>query len=99
MSQQPKAVLLFRRRREFDDGSIMEIKIWQVSESVPPTSHGFKYSLFYGNAGERLIGYDNERGKGDHKHLSDGEVPYVFTTVERLIEDFLDDVSFARGES
>ena len=98
MSQRSKAVLLFQRRREFDDGAIMEVKIWQVPEPVPPTNHSFKYSLFYGNAGERLIGYDNERGKGDHKHLSDGEVPYVFTTIERLIADFLDDVSFARGE-
>jgi Family of unknown function (DUF6516) len=90
---------LFQRRREFDDGAIMELKIWQVPEPVPPTSHGFKYSLFYGNSGKRLVGYDNERGKGDHKHLSDGEIQYAFTTVERLIQDFLDDVSFARGTS
>jgi hypothetical protein len=98
MSQRSKAILLFQRRREFDDGAIMEMKIWQVPEPVPPTNHGFKCSLFYGHSGKRLVGYDNERGKGDHKHLSDGEIKYAFTTVERLIQDFLDDVSFARGE-
>ena len=35
----------------------------------------------------RLIGYDTERGKGDHGHVQGREEPYAFTTPEALIED------------
>jgi hypothetical protein len=56
----------------------------------------FKYSLFYGRHGERLIGYDNEAGKGDHWHYGDRETPYRFTTPERLIADFLADLRAMR---
>jgi hypothetical protein len=45
----------------------------------------------------REIGYDNERGKGDHKHFRDIETSYGFETVEKLIADFLSDVKTLRG--
>jgi hypothetical protein len=45
----------------------------------------------------REIGYDNERGKGDHKHFRDIETSYRFETVEKLIADFLSDVKTLRG--
>lgn len=93
-----KAVLLFHRRREFDDGAVLEMKIWRVPEPVPPTMHGLKYSLYYGRSGVRLVGYDNERGKGDHKHLGSVESPYAFSTVERLVADFIGDVQAIRRE-
>jgi hypothetical protein len=41
--------------------------------------------------------YDNERGKGDHRHVADKEEPYTFTTIEKLIDDFKTDVRRARG--
>ena len=94
----PKAELLFQRRREFDDGAIMEMKIWQVPTPVPPTTHGLKYSLFYGRGGVRLVGYDNERGKGDHKHLGNVESPYPFSTVDQLMADFLADIQALRKQ-
>jgi hypothetical protein len=87
-----KAQLLFHERRLFDDGAIMEMKIWRVPEAVPPSTHRLKYSLFYGYAGRRLVGYDNERRKGDHRHLDDRELPYTFVSVEQLVADFLADV-------
>ncbi len=68
------------------------MRIWNVPEPVPPSAHRLKYSLFYGKTGARLVLYDNERGKGDHKHVREVETPYVFTSRERLIEDFLTDV-------
>lgn len=40
----------------------------------------------------RTVGYDNERGKGDHKHIGKVETPYKFTTGEQLVADFLADV-------
>lgn len=39
--------------------------------------------------GLRIVGFDNERGKGDHCHLDGTEMPYAFTSVEQLIEDFI----------
>ncbi len=58
-----------------------------------------KYSLFYGVPGKRIVGYDNERGKGDHRHLGEREEPYLFESPEKLIVDFMADVAKARGGS
>ena len=66
--------------------------IWKLDRPDPDRSHGFKYRLFYGRKGQRIVGYDNEKGKGDHRHYRGREEPYVFTTVGRLIEDFNADV-------
>jgi hypothetical protein len=81
----------------FDDGTIQEIVIWRVPSPVPPSHHDFKYSLFYGAPGQRLVGYDNERGKGDHRHIAGQEEPYDFRGWEALIDDFLADVAMTRG--
>jgi hypothetical protein len=94
-----KARRAFYDRAEFPDGAIVEMTIWQVPQPVTGSRHSFKYSLFYGYAGRRLVGYDNERGKGDHRHLGEKEEPYIFSTVEVLMADFLSDVRRARGES
>ena len=93
-----KARLLLHDRFEFNDGKLIEVVVWRVPVAVPPTDHGFKYSLFYGGEQGRDVGYDNERGKGDHRHLQGVESPYVFSTVEQLIEDFWADVEALRGE-
>jgi hypothetical protein len=92
-----KAELLFEQRVDFDDGAILEIVYWRVPAPVPPSAHRLKYSLFYGRERERLVGYDNERGKGDHRHFQGVETAYAFTTIEQLIEDFWSDVRRLRG--
>jgi hypothetical protein len=74
------------------NGFLLHLRVWEVPEPVPPSEHRFKYSLFYGWPAERIVLYDNERGKGDHKHIRGVEMPYIFTTRDRLIEDFLADV-------
>jgi Family of unknown function (DUF6516) len=48
-------------------------------------------------AGVREVGYDNERGKGDHRHFKGIEGPYRFTNVEQLMVDFWSDVRALRG--
>jgi len=48
--------------------------------------------------GERMIGYDNERGKGDHRPIAGREEPYDFSTLEILVADFLADIKTKRGE-
>ena len=52
----PKATLILHRKRRYDDGAILELKLWQVPAAVPGSAHLFKYSLFYGTGGQRLIG-------------------------------------------
>jgi hypothetical protein len=92
-----KATLLVHERLVFDDGDIIEIRIWRVPQPVPPTTHGLKYSLFYGRPGQRVVGYDNERGKGDHRHLRGVETPYVFVSIEKMLADFRADIESIGG--
>jgi hypothetical protein len=92
------AVLAYYDKQVLSAGAIVEMTIWQVRQSVPGSKHRLEYSLFYGFPGKRLIGYDNERGKGDHRHDKGREEPYTFATAEQLIADFLADVRL-RGES
>jgi hypothetical protein len=91
------ADLLFRERINYDDGAIVEMVIWRVPASIAPATHNLKYRLFYGRPGAREVGYDNERGKGDHRHFRGIESPYAFTTVEQLVADFWSDVDSLRG--
>jgi hypothetical protein len=94
-----KARLAFHDKQVLPDGSIVEMRIWEIQSSAPGSRHRLKYSLFYGRPGHRLVGYDNERGKGDHRHVQSEETPYSFKSVEQLIEDFLADVRRLRGGS
>src|SRR6185437_8831440 len=91
------AELLLHRKRYYGDGGILEMKLWRVPRSVRGSGHLLKYSLFYGEVGRRLIGYDNEAGKGDHRHYGDREEAYPFSTVRQLMTDFLADVRRVRG--
>ncbi len=93
-----KAEKVLDVRNAFDDGSILVIRVWRVVESAPPSSHRFKYSFFYGRPGERLVLFDNERGKGDHKHIGKVESDYVFESIEKLTADFLAEVKRIRSE-
>ena len=93
-----KADLLFHQRIDYDDGGIVEMVLWRVPSPVPPSIHDLKYSLFYGREGVLEVGYDNERGKGDHRHFQGEETKYEFRGVERLVADFWFDVRALRGE-
>jgi hypothetical protein len=92
-----KATLIFHSKRWYDDGAILELKLWQVPSPVAGSLHEFRYSLFYGKDRRRIVGYDNEAGKGDHRHYGDREEDYEFSTKEKLVEDFLKDVERARN--
>lgn len=92
------ARLIIRRRVAFGDRDFAELVVWLVPEPVPPTDHGFKYRLAYIVQGKRVLGFDNERGKGDHKHLDGQECAYAFTGVDALVGDFLQAVAQWRSE-
>ena len=93
-----KARLAFHDKQVLPDGAIVEMKIWEVPEPVLGSAHRLKCSLFYGRPGERLVGYDNERVRGDHKQVGGKEEPYAFSSPEQLVKDFLADVRRMRGE-
>jgi hypothetical protein len=59
---------------------------------VPPSEHAFKYRLVFVRCGQRLVGYDNERGKGDHRHIGARETNYRFTGIDTPVSDSLRDV-------
>ena len=71
--------------------------LWQLPEKTAGKPYGLKYRLYYGLAdGTCLVRYDNETGKGDHRHRGDQEEPYKFKDVETLVADFLEDIEKAR---
>jgi hypothetical protein len=74
----PTAELIFEDKEVLEDGSIIEMRIWRVPSPVPPSAHSLKYSLFYGRPGELAVLFDNERGKGDHRHIGEVESAYRF---------------------
>ena len=39
-----------------------------------------------------VMRYDNEAGKGDHRHLLGVEINYGFTSLRKLAADFFDDM-------
>lgn len=81
--QYMKAKLLAHTKEIRDDGSIVEVVVWALPEPLPPCIHHFKYRPFYGAAGDCRVRYDNERGKGDHRHIGENEHGYDFTNVEQ----------------
>jgi hypothetical protein len=102
--QYVKATPLAKSIEVRDDGTIVEMVVWELPKPVPPCVHHFKYRLFYGLPGQdkyRLfyglpgqerVRYDNERGKGDHRHVAGSETGYNFVSLDQLLDDFERDV-------
>ena len=88
-----KAIPLIRRRVVLAPDAFAEIAVWRVPEPVPPSEHPFKYRLAYVVGGESVLRYDNERGKGDHRHYGNEESDYVFSDPDQLTRDFGADIA------
>lgn len=87
------AELIVRHKEATADGFIIEVVIWRLSKPLPGCFHPFNYRLFFGTQkGGCILRYDNERGKGDHRHVGNREELYRFTTVKPLVADFRGDV-------
>ena len=92
-----KARLIYREKFIYSDGAIREMVLWQLPKKTSHRHHGFKYRLYYGlEDGTCIVLYDNESGKGDHKHVKSQEEPYRFIDVETLVADFLEEIEKAR---
>ena len=87
-----KARLIVHRKERNEYGHITELKAWIVPVTEH-TQHGLKYSVVYIVNDVRVIGYDNERGKGDHRHFAGVEMPYTFSSMAQLVSDFNTDVT------
>jgi len=81
------AIKLFHKKQLYH-GGIVEMVIWRLPSVVSERPHGLKYRLVYVKDGKRLVGYDNERGKGDHKHIGEKKQVYAFQCIDQLLEDF-----------
>jgi Family of unknown function (DUF6516) len=66
----------------------VEVTIWRVPRPISPSMHAFKYRLAYVVAGECVLRYDHERGKGDHRHFGAVTTRYAFSTPDQLMADF-----------
>jgi hypothetical protein len=87
-----RAELLIDERHVLDSQSFVEIVVWRLPRSAPGSTHRFKYRLALVVGGVCVLRYDNEAGKGDHRHLRDAEEPYDFTDSDTLLVDFWRDV-------
>lgn len=83
-----KAVQLVSTRIAYSESAFAELVLWRLPKPVEGSAHGFKYWLAYVVHGVCVLRYDNEAGKGDHRHVDGTEHTYAFTTPEQLIADF-----------
>ena len=88
-----KAVQLVRTRITYAGAAFAELALWHLPKPVAGSAHRFKYRLAYVVGGVCVLRYDNEDGKGDHRHFGGRQSAYVFTTPDRLIADFQRDIA------
>jgi hypothetical protein len=87
-----KAEALAQERHVLAEDAFVEIVVWRVPRPVRGSTHRLKYRLALVVAGECVLRYDNEIGKGDHRHVGDVETSYSFSSYEKLLADFWADV-------
>ncbi len=94
-----KATLVYKNKIFVSEQTICEMIIWRLPTKSRERKHGLKYRLHFGKRdGTCLVRYDNETGKGDHRHYGELEESYKFSTYENLIADFLRDVNEMKGK-
>lgn len=83
---------IVRAKEVRDDGSVVEIVVWRLQQPLSPCLHPYKYRLYFGADNQCRVRYDNERGKGDHRHVNNTEEAYRFVSISQLLDDFQHDV-------
>lgn len=83
-----KAALVINEKITRNDGSIIQIVVWDLPVPLKGSHHRYKYRLYFGKDGICLARFDNEQGKGDHKHIDGIESPYHFIDIKGLLRDF-----------
>ena len=86
------AELMLNERHIVSENAFVEMVVWRVASPVSGSHHSFRYRLAFVVDSRCVLRYDNETGKGDHKHVGEDEIPYFFTTSQALLNDFWNDV-------
>ena len=94
-----KAKLLVKRRIVLSTDQFAEVVIWQVPRGIGGSAHVFKYRLAFVVSGKCVIRYDNEAGKGDHRHIGESEKAYRFVDLDQLLADFERDIARWQDEN
>lgn len=87
-----KATELFRQRIIFAENRFAELVLWRLPKPAVESRHSFKYRLAYVVNEVCVLRYDNEAGKGDHRHWNGEEGEYEFSDPEQLLADFQSDI-------
>lgn len=87
---------MLNERHILAENVFVELMVWYLPSPLSGGRHSFKYRLALIVDGTCVVRYDNEAGKGDHKHIGVDEVPYTFTTPEALLDDFWNEVNNRR---
>jgi len=96
--QTMKAEVIIRDKR-VTESLIIERVVWRLPQTSAERPHGLKYRLYCGTLeGKCLVRYDNEAGKGDHRHYGALEVDYSFSSLTALLKDFHADIERLTGE-
>lgn len=88
-----RAAPLINERLTLEEAAFVELVVWRLERPLPGCGHRFKYRLAYVVRGVCVVRYDNEAGKGDHRHVGKRERAYEFTSIEKLQSDFWADVA------
>jgi hypothetical protein len=94
-----KAREFFNRRVPVAEQAFAELVLWELPEPLPGSKHPYKYRLAFVVEGDCVLRYDNEAGKGDHKHAFGKEAKYRFVSVDKLVADFFEEVRRWRDEN
>ena len=95
-----RARLILDTKTVLADGRIIQRKIWMLPQTTEGRPHALKYRFYCGKSGKTIVRYDNETGKGDHRHAGSEEVEsvYVFVSLVQLLIDFDTDIEKLSGE-
>ncbi len=86
------ADLVLRERVVLSESAFVEAIVWRLPRPAAGSEHRYKYRLALVSDGACVVRYDNEAGKGDHKHLGERQIAYRFVDLETLQSDFWRDV-------
>ena len=82
-----------RTRIVYSERSFAELVLWRVPTTVMGSMHSYKYRLAYVVDSVCVVRFDNEVGKGDHRHFGTTESAYRFSSPEKLLADFQTDIT------
>lgn len=94
-----RARLLVDQKVILSEREFLEIVIWAVPVPVHGSGRGLKYRLALVVDGECVLRYDNEAGKGDHRHAGSAERACRFESLEKLMADFERDIARWQDEN